>query len=353
MSQNPESSKLTTPFVPPLSPLPEFELPQTSKAAPKYKPASPSFVLSVMELDLNILLKFIKPYDGGRDGLNSFLTNCNNAFDLATQTQKYVLFKYILSQLQGKAEIACSIKEFSTWEQLKEFLKNQFSERKHVSHLLTDLQESKQGQNETVTQFSLRIETCLSQLLTEISLTTIVKSEIPGRTSAMEDLALHHFLMGLHPRISNIVRCRCPKNLNEAINIAISEERIQLALYKKPALPNPTAGPSRFQPRPSHFQTRQQFGQFPSQQQPGNPRFRPQQRSNAPNGDVQFRPHVNASNTVCRYCKFPGHTVENCRKREYNNRRFGNSQDQNRPIHHVRFDETEEEGIDEIDTLNE
>ncbi|XP_045765318.1 uncharacterized protein LOC123867366 [Maniola jurtina] len=59
------------------------------------------------------------------------------------------------------------------------------------------------------------------------------KSEIPGRTAAMEDLALHHFLMGLHPRISNIVRCKSPRTLNEAIGFAISEEKIQQTLYRK------------------------------------------------------------------------------------------------------------------------
>lgn len=48
----------------------------------------------------------------------------------------------------------------------------------------------------------------------------------------MEDLALHHFLMGLHPRLS-IVRCRNPGNLNEAINLAISEEKIYHTMYKK------------------------------------------------------------------------------------------------------------------------
>ncbi|CAH2216089.1 jg18563, partial [Pararge aegeria aegeria] len=62
-------------------------------------------------------------------------------------------------------------------------------------------------------------------LLTEISMNPTKKSEIPGRTAAMEDLALHHFLMGFHPRISNIVKCRSPRNLNEAIGFAISEEK--------------------------------------------------------------------------------------------------------------------------------
>ncbi|KOB77231.1 Uncharacterized protein OBRU01_04446 [Operophtera brumata] len=78
------------------------------------------------ELGLNTLFKFIKSYDGSRETVNSFIINCNNAYDLAAEEQKPILFKYILSQLSGKAELACSIKDFTSWEQLKEFLKTQF-----------------------------------------------------------------------------------------------------------------------------------------------------------------------------------------------------------------------------------
>ncbi|KAL0859432.1 hypothetical protein ABMA27_010609 [Loxostege sticticalis] len=103
-------------------------------------------------VELPTLLKFIKPYDGCREQLNSFLVNCNNAYELASESQKDILFKYILCQLQGKAETACSIKEFANWHQLKEFLKTQFSERKHYAHLLTELQNCKQQATEPVSQ---------------------------------------------------------------------------------------------------------------------------------------------------------------------------------------------------------
>lgn len=259
------------------------------------------------ELELNILLKFIKPYDGSRETLNSFLINCNNAYDLATEAQKSIVFKYILCQLSGKAEVACSIKEFISWEQLKDFLKNQFSVRKHYSHLLMELQECKQGLQESVSQFSLRIETCLSQLLTEISLSTSKVKEIAGRTAAMEELALHHFLIGLHPRISNITRCRSPRTLNEATNIAISEERIQQTLYKStPRLMTELTKPMRSSFRPKSLQNFQ------------NPQpFAPNQ-TNLPKRDFPSA----RNQIICRYCKNIGHSIENCRKREYNNRMY-------------------------------
>lgn len=286
-------------------------------------------------LDLNIILKFIKPYDGSRETLNSFIINCNNAYELASNQQKPILFKYILCQLQGKAEVACSIKEFQTWEQLKEFLKTQFSDRKHSSHLLMELQESKQLPTENVSQFALRIETLLSQLLTEISLSNCKIKELPGRTAAMEELALHHFLMGLHPRISNIVRCKSPRSLNEATNFAISEERIQQTLYKR-SIPEARRDnrPTRMNNPTRPFQPQRPFSTVPHNHNPNS-------APNFPTG----------SNTItCRYCKAPGHSIEQCRKREYNNR-FRSSQQPSGsvPFRRVNFNETEPQGYDEVD----
>lgn len=299
---------------------------------------------TMAELELNTLFKFIKSYDGSRETLNSFLVNCDNAFALASDTQKSILFKYILSQLNGKAEVACSIKEFTSWDQLKEFLKTQFSERKHYSHLLTDLQENKQNPQDSVSQYALRTETYLSQLLTEISLSNTKSKELAGRTAAMEDLALHHFVMGLHPRISNIVRCKSPRSLNEAINFAISEERIQQTLYRRPQTdqrPNNNNNNNKFKAGPS----KQSFNTYPSSQRP-NP---------SPQG---------SNNVFCRYCKTAGHDISTCKKREYNNNRFRVQQNQTinpnpyRPSPRVNFLEQPEEeiGYDEVDSpdnLNE
>lgn len=297
------------------------------------------------DLDLNILLKFIKPYDGNRETLNSFLINCNNAYDLASSSQKPIVFKYILCQLNGKAETACSIKEFQNWDQLKDFLKTQFSERKHFSHLLMELQETKQLPGENVNSFSLKIEKTLSQLLTEISLNNTKAKELPGRIAAMEDLALHHFSIGLHPRISNIIRCKSPKSLNEAINFATSEERIQETLYR---------GISR----PHKSQKPQNSPMFPNQTF-----FKKVEPVTKP----LFQRKLTSPQTItCNYCKNPGHSIENCIKRQYNRQRYSTmNAEGRRPQRNLPSNlptgpsrgvyNVQDEGVDEIDDsrLNE
>lgn len=250
-------------------------------------------------IQIGTLFKFIKPFDGSREKLNSFITNCDNAIELASDAQKSILFKFILSQLEGKAEVACSIKEFDSWDQLSHFLKTQFGERKHYAHLMTELQECRQS-NEPVNQYALRVETCLSKLLTEVTLSNKKKTELVGRTAAMEDLALHTFLIGLKPDISNLVRGRNPSTLNDAINFAVSEEKIINSYNRR----NPHSSTSH--------------RTFP----------KPQYNFHSPDHNAISRPQVqkqydrNNQNLFCRYCKKSGHTIEICRKREYNNNRF-------------------------------
>lgn len=255
----------------------------------------------VDEIPLNTILKFIKPFTGDRDKLTAFLRNCDSAISLATPQQENLILKYILSQLEGKAETACSIKDFDSWASLKEFLKTQFGERKHYAHLLTELQDCRQGSQETVSQFSLRVETCLQKLLTEVTVSNSKKMELAGRLAAMEDLALHTFTLGLHPRISNLVRCRDPKNLNEAINCAISEEKIQQFSYRN----NLKQKPNETVPKRNDFNNK------------------PQSKYNY-NNDNQYTPSSSKEAPFCRYCKKTGHTLEFCRLREYNNRKYSN-----------------------------
>lgn len=258
------------------------------------------------EIELNVLIKFIGTFDGSREKLTPFLNNCRNAINLASSHQSDILLKYILSRLEGKAETACAIKEFTKWSQLEEFLKTQFGDVKHYAYLLSDLQDCKQGRNETVSQYSLRVESCLAKLLTEIniSIPTRKKDELAGRVAAMQDLALNVFMIGLQSPLSTVVRCRDPSNLNEAISLATAEEKILGIISRK----NSGAYTNNFHPN------------RPEPQKPNN-NFVTHTRPQIPYNHA--RP-TNSNAPICRYCKNIGHTIENCRKRQYNNGRKGN-----------------------------
>ncbi|CAH4038198.1 unnamed protein product [Pieris brassicae] len=193
------------------------------------------------EMDINALLKFIKPYDGSRENLNAFIIKCTNAMDLASDIQKPMHFKYIINSLEGKAATICAIKEF------------------------------------------------------KISLGNYPQKEIPGRIASTEDLVLHHFLMGLLPRLSNLVRARNPKNLNSAVNLAMSEEKIQNSQFTK-------RHTSQGQP---HSNNKSQNTQSSSGGKPNH------NSQNKPYPNYPSNSHSSKQPSLfCRYCKATGHEIK-------------------------------------------
>jgi len=283
----------------------------------------PEFVASKSKkmsnnITLSFLTKFIKPYDGKRETLPAFLTNCDNAISLATLDQQTILCKFIISQLEGKAQVACSLKTFDNWLELKAFLKQHFSEKKHSSHLLSDLQNCKQNlPSESVVQFSLRIESCLTRLLSDVHFSCDKKEELVGRVAGIEDLALNTFLMGLNPSFSHIVRCRNPKTLNEAVNHAIEEEKL-FNLSKSNSKSQKLCSTCNKQGHLSSecFKNKNKslrtYNTNFSNSNKSQNRFPIQQQ-------FPRNQNNNFTHKSCAYCKNPGHMISECRKRQYYN----------------------------------
>lgn len=123
-----------------------------------------------------------------------------------------------------------------------------------------------------------------------------------------EDLALYTFTIGLHSNISNIVRCRDPKTLNAAVNIAMEEEKIlntqkNTAVHIKPKFCNNCK-------KTGHLQSECYFNNK------GNTyRFQELVPSSS------NKPTTNQFPIICRYCKNVGHDILECRKRQFNNSR--------------------------------
>lgn len=263
---------------------------------------------------IQTLCAFINPYKGERETLPAFLTNCQNALDLAKGNQKELLLKFIIAKLEGKPQIACSNKIFEKFDDLKNFLRQNFGERKHYNHLLLDLQNCKQLNNETVAQFALRIETCLTALQSEIHNSESLKKELAGRIAMTEDLALFTFTLGLNPRLSTIVRCREPKNLNAAVNVALQEEKIQNLFFQTTKAKSPVC---KICNKPGHSESECYL----------------KRRQHASNNNTTYSKNPSSNNAapsssqvpVCSYCKNKGHHISQCRKRQFNENRKASS----------------------------
>lgn len=179
-----------------------------------------------IEVNLSILMKFIQPFNGDRDRLTPFLLNCERALALAHEKQKNILLSFILSQLEDKAQSACSNKIITTFDQLKKYLKQNFGDTKTQAHLLIELQNCRQGLNENIASYMLRLETCQKKLKTSITHSNTKMEELSGRYASADDLALQTFIIGVNSRISDHLRARVPQSLNDAFQIALEEEKL-------------------------------------------------------------------------------------------------------------------------------
>lgn len=276
------------------------------------------------KITLSVLTKFIKPYNGDRESLPAFLTNCDNAISLATPEQQNVLCKYIISQLEGKAQAACCLKTFTTWSEVKLFLRSTFGEKKHSTHLLVDLQNCKQLHNEDVTKYSLKIEYILTKIQSDIHYNCKDEKELPGRIAAMEELALNTFILGLDRSVSNIVRCRNPSTLNEAVQHAIEEEKLfnlskssSSKTYKQCSICNKTGHYSSecYLKNTKHAKSTSYVQR--SYHVPPNSNFTNPKPTNSNYHNSTYSNFIK----TCNYCKNKGHTIEQCRKRQYNMQR--------------------------------
>lgn len=84
-------------------------------------------------LPITFIIKFIKPYNGSEEDFNTFISDCNKAFSLASSTQRLVLLDYVQTQISGKAKAACANRLFKSWDQLRTFLTTVYDDTRSKS----------------------------------------------------------------------------------------------------------------------------------------------------------------------------------------------------------------------------
>lgn len=182
--------------------------------------------MTEQDVSLQFLTQFISTFDGNTNNLHTFIKNCDYAYKLASKAQKDIIFKYIQTKVTGKADLITSCRNLRTWEEYKSFLEENFADSKSFPQLLLELQTCKQNRNESVLNFTQRIERCYSNLMRATKAETVDVTELIGKNSMIKQMALQAFLMGALPQYSIILRARNPKTFEEASIFAINEEKM-------------------------------------------------------------------------------------------------------------------------------
>lgn len=247
-----------------------------------------------------------KPFDGNRNELYEFISNCENAFRFATRYQTEALMAFVISKITGNAKAQLRDKIITDWYYLKDLLLKIYADRKHYTQLMEELNTIKQNGNETVQYFYNRIDNLCTRILN--SLTCQDEREKIGRVETIKELSLQRFILHSTPDISRFLRSKEPKTLSEAFNAALEEERA-LQISKSNFFNNKSKFCSNCKTKTHN--TRDCFKKNSNNSRTGTVHL---------NSSQNHSPQHSANqNKICNYCKKPGHLIEECFKRKRNN----------------------------------
>lgn len=272
------------------------------------------------EIKIDLLVNMIPKFDGNKINFYDFLDNCDLADSLAKSSSKHTLLTFIKSKIVGNARAQIRNREFEYWSELRSHLVETYSDKRSHAQWQLELSLCKQEPRENIVSYSQRIENCLVRLTNSLD-PNLTLAERKANVKLLRSQALTIFLMGLNKDLSIVVKSQRPQSLEDAISLAQAEEKEQQARREIDRHSNP-----------SHF--RQNNTNYPkysgynsSKPQLSNFNSKPQQQrtffshsmSLNPTPKPSFHSPMQTPPKQCRYCKNLGHTIDECRKRQYNN----------------------------------
>lgn len=274
---------------------------------------------TVENIKIEVLVNMIPKFDGNKLTFYDFLDNCDLANSLAHNDIKQILLTIIKSKIFGNARALIRNREFDSWEELRSHLVETYSDRRSRAQWQLELSLCKQLQNESVTAYAYRIENCLVRLTNSLD-SSLSNTERQANVKLIRDQALTTFLLGLNKDLNMIIKAQKPLTLEDAISMALAEEREQRAkreIDKHHYTTKPT-----YKPHISHVSPAIDKHHYTTNKSNYKPHISHTSSVNTSNsfGDQPLqRTIINDNVKQCRYCKKLGHTIEECRKRQYNN----------------------------------
>ncbi|KAF5285575.1 hypothetical protein FQA39_LY16587 [Lamprigera yunnana] len=240
---------------------------------------------------------------------------------------------YAKKQLTGRAKMIVSTKIITSWAQLKEFLIETFSPRQSIDELILESQTCRQLPNESIIDFTLRLDILDSKFIKAINLENNDSKILPGLLKMKDNICLRAFLAGVLPVYQNLLSLKEPSNYQEASYFCLkieNENKINQSherLLKKPNSCN-------FCKKNNHTTA----NCYKKLNHSINPKYNENQfvKSEAkihniiPDNHPHFQTNIpNRTRMFCNYCKKSNHEIKDCRrlkwKREQENRNANTS----------------------------
>jgi hypothetical protein len=184
-------------------------------------------------------LKLVTPFRGEKRDVLAFIANVDTAFEVIDPRHESTLYKFVLTRISGEPRTAITHRTLENWEDLKDFLKNTYTEKRTLDFHANQLFSTKQGKSETVAEWIQKVQK-LGSKFREAALQDCESDEKAGILTLTDKLRNICFIQGLHSdRIQTIVRSRNYSTFDEVAETALEEES---AIFSKNERYNRTSG---------------------------------------------------------------------------------------------------------------
>jgi len=98
-------------------------------------------------------LKLVNPFKEDKSEVLVFISNVGTAFDVINPDNSDVLYNFVLTRISGEARVAITHRNVDSWEDLRTFLKNTYTEKRTLDFHATQLFGAKQGKNDSISEW--------------------------------------------------------------------------------------------------------------------------------------------------------------------------------------------------------
>jgi hypothetical protein len=169
-------------------------------------------------------LKLVTPFKGEKREVLAFIANVTTEFEVIDPRNEGTLFKFVLTRISGEPRTAIAHRNLENWEELKEFLKNTYTEKRTLDYHANQLFSIKQSKGEIVSDWIQRVQKQGSKFC-DAALQDCEQDERAGILTVADKLRNICFVQGLYSdRIQTIVRSRNHSSFDDIAETALEEE---------------------------------------------------------------------------------------------------------------------------------
>jgi hypothetical protein len=175
-------------------------------------------------LNLTEALHLIPKYSGETD-IHPFLSTCDTIIGMVAEAQVPLLIKMITTtKLTGRAFNVTRYRETGNWDIIRQELLNSFEPPYASANLQIELNLIKMGHNETISEYTTRVEGIFQKLCNANSLNKTA-SDAKAIRENIKEQALISYINGLTDQLKFEVKTKNPDTLEKAMIIAALAEK--------------------------------------------------------------------------------------------------------------------------------